>query len=74
MNNFSDFDKSFNRTRNFIIGFFVFTAIIMCIIYGTMVYTAVKVVQNPNDTAKELGKLINSFQQGMNDTTNTLKH
>ena len=42
--------------------------------YGTIAYTAVKVVQNPNDTAKELGKLVNSFQQGMNDTTNTLKH
>lgn len=68
-----DFDKSFKRTQR--IFWTAFTVISLLTISGYFFvgYTISKVIQDPDGTAKTVGKnvgtIVKSFNEGMNDTT-----
>lgn len=57
--------------RKLSIALFIVSFIGIGIYYGIICYTVYSVTKNPNETAKEIGKIVKSFNEGVNDTTLT---
>lgn len=55
----SDFDRSFNRTRRFIMVMFVLVFLIVITVFGTVGTVAFKAATDPEGTGEHIGKFIN---------------